>query len=180
MQYGYLAIVAGTLLEGEAVLLMAGALAHRGLLALPWVIAAAFVGGVIGDQLWFRLGLYVGPGLIASRPKLKVHQLRAQRFLDRFGVAFVVGFRFVVGLRSVTPLLIGSTRYPAWRFTLLNSLGCALWASTISGLGWALGAGATRVLALAKTAQLLILVGVVGMAAGWFGLRAWRVRQRRS
>lgn len=176
-QYGYLAILVGTLLEGEAVLLIGGALAHQGMLVLPWVIGSAFLGSLVGDQLWFRIGLYVGPGMIASRPKLKVHQLRAQRFLDRFGMVFVVGFRFIIGLRSVTPLLIGSTRYSGLRFTLLNGLGCALWASTISSLGWALGAGAMRVMAFAKTAQLVVLLGLLAVGCVWFALRAWRVRR---
>lgn len=177
MQYGYLAIVVGTLVEGEAVLLIGGALAHRGLLALPWVIAWAIVGGMINDQAWFRVGLRVGPGLIAKRPKWKLHQIRAQRFLDRFGAGFVAGFRFVIGMRSITPLLIGSTRYSGLRFTLLNALGCALWASAISSLGWALGASATRILALAKTAQLVMLVAGLVLTATWFGVRAWRTRR---
>ena len=40
--YGYLAVLLGTFLEGETILVLGGFAAHRGYLALPWVIVAAF------------------------------------------------------------------------------------------------------------------------------------------
>jgi len=52
--YGYWAILVGTLLEGETILLLGGFAAYQGYLALPWVILAAFIGAFCGDQLFFR------------------------------------------------------------------------------------------------------------------------------
>lgn len=40
--YGYLAILIGTFLESETILVLGGFIAHQGYLALPWVILAAF------------------------------------------------------------------------------------------------------------------------------------------
>lgn len=54
--YGYWAILVGTLLEGETILLLGGFAAYQGYLALPWVILAAFIGAFCGDQLFFFLG----------------------------------------------------------------------------------------------------------------------------
>ena len=54
--YGYLAILLGTFIEGETVLIMGGLAAQLGYLRLPWVIAAAFVGAVSWDQLLFVAG----------------------------------------------------------------------------------------------------------------------------
>ena len=51
--YGYLAILIGTLLEGGTILVLGGFTAHQGYLALPWVILAAFAGSLCGDQLFF-------------------------------------------------------------------------------------------------------------------------------
>jgi membrane protein DedA with SNARE-associated domain len=39
--WGYPAVFAGSLIEGETILALAALAAHRGYLALPWVIAAA-------------------------------------------------------------------------------------------------------------------------------------------
>ena len=54
--YGYLAILVGTFFEGETILVLGGFAAYRGYLHLPWVIIAAFVGSLCGDQLFFFLG----------------------------------------------------------------------------------------------------------------------------
>jgi membrane protein DedA with SNARE-associated domain len=49
-------ILVGAFLEGETLLVIAGFLAHRGYLGLPFVIAAAFAGTLAGDQLYFHIG----------------------------------------------------------------------------------------------------------------------------
>ena len=43
-RWGYLAIAIATFIEGEVVLIWAGALAHQGMLSLPLVALAATVG----------------------------------------------------------------------------------------------------------------------------------------
>lgn len=50
--YGYPAVLVGTFLEGETILVLAGFLAHRGYLDLPLVILTAFLGTFTGDQLF--------------------------------------------------------------------------------------------------------------------------------
>src|SRR5262245_1845677 len=68
--YGYSVVVVGTVLEGETILALAGLAAHRGYLALPWVIAAAAAGGFLGDQIYFFVGRFYGPRVLARFPKL--------------------------------------------------------------------------------------------------------------
>ena len=50
--YGYLAVFAGSLLEGETILVLAGFAAHQGYLSLELTVAIAFVGGTLGDQVF--------------------------------------------------------------------------------------------------------------------------------
>ena len=66
--YGYWIVLAGTLLEGESVLLLAGYAAYSGLLELHWVIGIAIAGSFLGDQLWFYLGRHHGAQLLARFP----------------------------------------------------------------------------------------------------------------
>ena len=54
--YGYAAIAIGTFLEGETVLILGGFAAYRGYLELPWVLVSAFIGTLLGDQLYFYIG----------------------------------------------------------------------------------------------------------------------------
>lgn len=49
-QYGYAALVIGSLAEGETVTLLGGLAAHQGLLKFPLVVLSVALGGMIGDQ----------------------------------------------------------------------------------------------------------------------------------
>lgn len=140
IRWGYAAIALGTVLEGETVLIAGGAAAQHGLLQLPLVIIVGFVGAFVGDQVWFRVGGRVGKPLIETRPRLAEKAAKATRALERWGAVFVLGFRFVYGIRTVSPLLLGAASYPARRFALLNALGAALWAVTFGYVGFGAGA----------------------------------------
>jgi membrane protein DedA with SNARE-associated domain len=60
-KYGYLAIILGTVFEGETNVIMGGFSAHRGYLKLlPWVILAGFAGNFIQNQVVFLLKRYAG------------------------------------------------------------------------------------------------------------------------
>jgi membrane protein DedA with SNARE-associated domain len=140
-KWGYAAVGAGVFFEGETIVLVAGAMAHRGLLALWAVIAAAFVGSVLGDQLWFYLGHRYGKGFIERRPHWAARTERVNALLSRFGSWYVLTFRFLYGLRTISPLFLGSAGYPIRRFVVLNIVAAALWATTFGVVGYAVGAG---------------------------------------
>ena len=67
--YGYVIVFAGTLLEGETVVALAGFAAHQGYLQLSIIIPVAICGAVIGDQVFFYLGRFKGKGMIAKHPE---------------------------------------------------------------------------------------------------------------
>jgi membrane protein DedA with SNARE-associated domain len=176
-RWGYLAVVAGTALEGETILVAAGALAHRGDLSLPLVMLCAFAGSVAGDQLWFYVGRRYGEPFLKRRPAWNQRALGVQRYLLRFGDGFVVGFRFVIGFRSVTPALLGSSGFSPRRFAVLNVLGGAVWSVTVGGAGYALGAALAKL--LARAARLEELLGLA-LAVALVAAAAWREWRRRA
>lgn len=176
-RFGYLAVGLGTFFEGETVLLAGGAFAHKGLLSLPGVILAAFAGSLAGDQLWFFIGRRFGQPFVERRPRWKAQVARVDGFLARFGTAFVLGFRFLYGLRSVTPLVLGASGYPPLRFAALNAVGAAVWAVSFGVGGWALGATMAKVLARSARVEEAVLGAAVLVFAGWAVARA--VRRRR-
>jgi membrane protein DedA with SNARE-associated domain len=177
--YGYPAVFAGTFLEGETVLVIAGLAAHRGYLALPWVIATATIGSFFGDQLFFFLGRRYGPQLLQRFPILAARAPRMRALLERYHLPIILGIRFLYGLRTVGPMVIGMSRVPWPRFFLLNLLGAAIWASSVSTCGYLFG----EVLSLAikdvrhYEAALLAVIAALGIAF-WLVYR-WRQRRRR-
>jgi len=59
-QYGYAALIIGSLAEGETITLLGGVAAHQGVLKFPLVVLSVALGGMIGDQLLYLLGRRFG------------------------------------------------------------------------------------------------------------------------
>ena len=137
--YGYVAILVGTFFEGETILVLGGFAAHRGYLDLPGVILAAFVGTLLGDQLFFVLGRRHSEKILAKRPSWKRRVKKAQDRVRRFRIPFLIGFRFLYGLRSVTPFVVGMSDVPAPLFVFLNALGAMVWAIAVGIGGYLFG-----------------------------------------
>jgi membrane protein DedA with SNARE-associated domain len=170
--YGYPALFAGVFLEGESVLLIAGFLAHNGHLRLPFVILVAFMGAFCGDQFFFRVGRHRGTLYLERRPHLQPRVAAIHRFLDRYQVPAVLGYRFMYGMRTITPIILGVSGFNAKRFVLLNLCSTLLWATMIASAGYAFGEVIHLVLNDFKryeleAALLLALCGAVILLFRW-------------
>lgn len=137
--YGYAAILVGTFVEGETILVLGGFAAHRGYLALSWVLVAAFIGSLCGDQLFFFLGRWHSQTFLAKHPSWKVRVDKAQGLLERFQTPLILLFRFLYGLRTVAPFVIGMSRVPIAQFLLLNIVGALVWAIVVGAGGYLFG-----------------------------------------
>jgi membrane protein DedA with SNARE-associated domain len=135
-QYGYAALVIGSIAEGETITLLGGVAAHQGLLRFPLVVISVALGGMIGDQLLYLLGRRYGMKILRrfSRHRDKIHQ--AQTLIRRHPYLFVIGSRFMYGFRIVGPLLIGTSRLRPKIFLPLNILGAIVWALLFTTLGY--------------------------------------------
>ncbi|MES2903400.1 MAG: DedA family protein [Pseudomonadota bacterium] len=143
-QYGLLAIVVGAALEGETVAMIGGMSAHRGLFALPAVWAAVLAGTLIADQ-----GLFYAGRLLKDRPRIakicsSPRFASAQARFERYPQTYVMLFRFFYGLRTVSPVLIGTSGFSPMRFAILNLVAAIAWSLLFVGLGYAFGLGIER------------------------------------
>jgi membrane protein DedA with SNARE-associated domain len=178
--YGYLAVVVGTFFEGETVLVVAGFAAHRGYMQFRYVLLAAFLGSLAGDQLYFFLGRKRGAALLARHPRWQVHADRVHRLLERHPALLILAFRFglLYGFRTVAPFVIGMSRVPTSRFVLYNTIGAVVWALSIGALGYFFGHGLELLLGDVKRYELEAFLFLVAIGAG---LWLWRfVRNRRA
>jgi len=137
--YGYLALVIGCMAEGETFVLLGGIAAHEGLLHLYWVIAAAMLGGIIGDQILFFLGWRYGTKFLTRFEKQQSKIDKANMLIHRHPALFVIGARFMYGFRIIGPIIIGSSGLHPWLFVLLNIIGAAIWAGLFASLGFYAG-----------------------------------------
>lgn len=174
--YGYWAVLGGTLLEGESILLLAGFAAHRGLLDLWSVIALATLGGFLGDQAFFFAGRHYGDRLLARFPKYVAPAERAKALLAKYHLPIILGVRFMYGLRIVLPFTIGMSRVPVLRFQVLNLIGAFLWAASGTALGYLLGDAAERILGDLKDYEGEALATIAAIGIGYWLYSRWRAR----
>ena len=173
--YGYAAILLGTFLEGETVLILGGLAAHRGYLGLPGVLVAAFVGSLCGTQAMFYLGRWRGATIIERRPVLRARVARAQRLMQRYQSGLMLGYRFLYGMRSVLPALWGMDTLSGARFLVLDFIGAMVWTAAITALGWTIGGAAQAMIGRMQHFELL-LFGLIAIA----GLGLWVARVLRA
>ncbi|MGF1528342.1 MAG: DedA family protein [Candidatus Competibacterales bacterium] len=172
-EYGYWAIFLGAMVEGEVTLIIGGFLAHREYLFLVGVIAAAFLGGMVNDHLFFFLGRYKGMAWLAKRPRWRAYSETMIRQLHAHQTWIILSFRFFYGLRALTPFLIGASGIHPLRFFVLNAIGALVWAVLLGCLGYFLGQTLTRLIDDLHRFELaiILLLALTGLVVWYLGRR---------
>ncbi len=174
--YGYVALALGCLLEGETILVMAGYAAHRGLLSWPVVFAVAAIFSFAGDQMWFQVGRHYGQRLIERFTPLRERLPWLQARVGAHPEALVLGIRFMLGLRTVGPILMGCGLVPPRRFLWLNLLGALLWVTVFASAGYFFGQVVEALLPRLKATEEW---GLGALALLGLGIHLWRSFRRK-
>ncbi|MGF0239702.1 DedA family protein [Rhodococcus sp. IEGM1300] len=163
--YGYWAVFFGCLIEGETILILGGMAAHQHILHLWTVIGWASLGGMLGDQLLFWSGRYFGGKLLPRLSKKQAAIERVTGLIARYPSTSVFAVRFLYGMRLVGPVVIGASGLSPLRFTLLNALGAAVWATLFASAGYWAGEALESMLGNLKPYRLPIVLIVLVLAA---------------
>ena len=178
-QYGYVAVLLGTFVEGESIALLGGFLAHGGYLDIWLVMLVSFVGSFSGDQTAYWLGRRYGS---RWKPKSAVMQARiaqADALLHRYQVSVLLGFRFVYGIRNATPFVAGSiATIPVWRFVALNAAGAAIWSTSVPAVGYFFGHTADQLLGAHAVYGPRALIAIAVVAVSVWAIRYLRARRQ--
>jgi membrane protein DedA with SNARE-associated domain len=138
------AAFAGLLVPGESLVLASGFFAHRGILQLDAVMAAAGIGAIAGDNIGYFLGAHLGrEWLLRKGSKFGIRKRRlaqAEGFFRRQGPKAVFFGRFIGFARALVPFVAGASRMPHRKFVLYDALGAILWIVAFVTLGYMLGA----------------------------------------
>lgn len=181
-RYGLFAIFAGAAIEGETAVAAGGLLANQGLLPLAGVMAAAAAGSAMTDWLFFALGRRFRDHPRVDRIRRRPAFARALALLERHPTKFVFAFRFLYGLRTVSPIAIGTSQIPARRFVLLNAAAAILWAVLVSSFGYLFGRGLTaaigRLRSFEHLALAVVLLALIAAMIAWIVRRRVRAKSR--
>jgi membrane protein DedA with SNARE-associated domain len=174
----------GAPVPGESLLIFASVLAGRGEMSLSALLAFAWAGSVIGDNLGYLIGRKVGRGAVL-RYGAKVG-LTDERFSQiertyiRYGYGAVLFARFFSILRQLNGILAGMLGMSWWRFVLFDAVGAALWVMVWVFAPAYLSEHLTVIIALAHHTKVVVSVLVAAgltLVLGYF-IRRLRVAGR--
>jgi membrane protein DedA with SNARE-associated domain len=140
LRYGYVVLFFAAAIEGDASLLTATFLAHRGYFSLPAVIATAAVATCCANQTYYWLGRRHARSAL---DRLRTHRLFGwlRQTLARHSLLLLFVSRFLYGFRIAIPLGCGATGMSPAVFAGIDLMGASLWSMVIGMAGWAIGHG---------------------------------------
>jgi membrane protein DedA with SNARE-associated domain len=166
------------LVPSETVVIVGGNLSSSGDLVLPLVILFAASGAILGDNISYGIGAWVGEHTVkrwfSSEKALKRLEW-AERTLDERGAYIIIIARFIPGGRTAVTFSAGYIpTFPWRRFIVYDVVAGVIWASYAALLGYFGG----------KTFEdrpwlgLLIALGIA-LSAGFLIEAVRHLRQRR-
>jgi membrane protein DedA with SNARE-associated domain len=175
-RFGLVAVFVGCLAEGESAAIFGGFFAHQQVFGVWQTGAVAFTGAFLGDTFLFLAGRR-----FADHPRVAALRRRpgfshANHLVETHPNLFVLGNRFIYGLRMVGGIAAGLSSIPISRFLALNAASAAVWAAIFVSIGYFFGLGAETLIgdALVKHERLLIGIAAsvaVALLGLWVGRR---------
>ncbi len=135
-------LVVTPFLPGDSLLFGLGAFAALGVLELELLLLAIPVAAVIGDNVNYTLGKFVGPRIFhqeKSRFFNREHLDRTHRFYERYGGKTVILARFVPIVRTFSPFVAGIGSMAYVRFLAYSIAGGIFWAACFLLAGFYFG-----------------------------------------
>jgi membrane protein DedA with SNARE-associated domain len=150
IEYSYIGIftaialgIIGLPIPDETLIAFAGFLSFKGKLSFFLTFFAAFLGASCGITISYFLGKY-GSSYVSKKyaQKFAIYSSRlkeVEAFYIKYGkFALFMGY-FIPGVRHVTAIFAGISRFPYWRFALFAYTGAFLWTAIFLTFGFFLG-----------------------------------------
>jgi membrane protein DedA with SNARE-associated domain len=176
-KYGYLAILLGTLAEGEIFLALGGVFARQGLMNMWGVIIMAIAGSFLSHSLMYFLGRWRGLTVVQRFPRLQGGYPKAQALAQRFGPACILIVQFLYGMRLVTCLVLGTLRLKTVPFVLWQLLACSIWALGMAAAGYIFGTAIQYLVSRLEIFLTVTVAAVIALLVGYRWFWGWTERQ---
>lgn len=137
LHYGYVIVFLGTILEGDATLLAAAFLAHRGYFRLPLVILVATLSTTAFNQILYTLARRYGSERLKKRVARDRRLAKVAGWVQQRGALLLFASRFMWGLKTAIPTACGATGMRPWLFFGVNLASAILWGVPVGLAGYA-------------------------------------------
>ena len=133
-------------------------------------IFVAGLGGFVGDQIYFYIGRFnrkkIQEEFTSQRRKFALAHL----LLKKYGWSIIFIQRYMYGMRTIIPMSIGTTRYSALKFAIINLFSAWVWAAITIILTWVFGEEIFIVLDWFKNHPYLLIPLAITIGGGvmWY------------
>lgn len=161
---GYLFLFLMMTLEGEVFLLIAATLAHLGAFKLAEVFVVALAGVVLGNILWYFIGMAVSKNGIAkkiiSRAERAVGYFLPHFREKPFSSIFIS--KFIYGVNHAVVFMSGVLRIDFPLFLKAETLASVTWVVFHTTMGYLFGYAAIQITHKASRFVLILVAFVIG------------------
>lgn len=163
-------------LPGDSLLFMVGALAGSGAMSLPVAMGVLLVAAVLGDQVNYTIGRYVGPKVFqweSSRWFNRKAFDAAHAFYEKRGGITIIIARFMPFIRTFAPFVAGVAEMNRATFTAYNVIGALIWVVGLTTVGYFFGNIPFVQQNLSKIIWAMILIpGLIALFGAWKASRS--------
>lgn len=161
-EYGLPIVFAGSVLEGESVVVLAAYAARQGIIEPVWALfSLAALGSFVGDQIYFWIGRYWGKPYLMRRPTLAKRIQGLHGVVSKYETTIMFGSRFMYGFRIALPIALGLGKASGVKYAFLNIAGSLVWASIWTSMGWYAYDVVENLIAHTKRFEKTIIIGII-------------------
>ena len=171
-EYGYFVIIGWTFLEGETIVIIAGLFSPSLGLDPKLIALCAFIGSFCSDQVMFSLGKYKGNAVLEYFPRVAKNMDKAAGLFKKYDTLLILGFRFIYGVRNITPIMLGIGHVSHKKFFFLNFIGAGVWALTFTYGGLYAGKKFMAMMDNVGHGIFYVILAVIAIAGGLWYFRA--------
>ncbi len=129
-------------LPGDSLLFMIGAFCSTGLLSTPLALAVCLSAAILGDQVNYTIGRYLGKHLLHPPYSKWIKQdalHQSEQFFEKWGALAIILARFLPFIRTFAPFVAGVSKMNRLLFTTFNAIGALIWVIGVGLMGYMLG-----------------------------------------
>lgn len=160
---GYLVLFLAMVLEGETVLILAGALAQLKAFDIGDVVWISFLGVVLGNMFWYYVGTSLSKRKFAEKMIVKAEKI-IQYFLPRFRerpFKSIFFSKFIYGANRATVFMSGVFKIQFSLFMKAEVLASVVWVLLYASVGYFFGYVAIQITHKATRFAFIVLFFVV-------------------
>jgi membrane protein DedA with SNARE-associated domain len=168
IQYGYLALFLGAVIEGPIISILGGFLNSLGFFQLHYVYFILVLGDILGDTCWYLIGYFSRKAIIVR--VLKKFEMTEEKliglddFFKRHGGKSVFFSKFIAGAGSWTLISVGASKMNIKKFYKYSVTATVIKCAAYMAVGYFFGGMYLLInkwLDLTGTIILLIIVAII-------------------